>query len=522
MRLRGVLLGCCIFCSVYACADSYVRQASIDALHYDIAIQVTDGSSLITAATRIDIRIRNKSASGMWLDLEDLPVDKLRVGGKDCPFTAGNGRLTFDFDRTYSPGEIVRIEVQYHGQPRDGLLFVRNKYGRAVVFADNWPNRAHYWFPSIDHPSDKATISFAITAPQKYQVIATGRMERTTLLPDGQQLTIWTEAKAIPTYCMVFGVAEFSVQRSVTGTVPLAWYAYPQDSGFTDQGFVRTSAVLGYFQTLIAPYPYEKLSQVESVIRTGAMENSGTIFYSEALIRDAPIPQETLAHEIAHQWFGDSVTESDWDDLWLSEGFATYLEALFYEQVNGKEAFKSKMARHAEKIAAYTPSRTTPIVDPIQTDPWKKLTPLNYEKGAWVLHMLRGMMGDEIFLKAVRRFYNSFEGGNASTGDFEKVMESVSGIDLSGFFRQWLFQPGMPEYRVSWQWIDSAGELEIKVSQLQNGHLFDMPVEIQVSAGQRKRVFKFRAPAASNTFRILLEERPASVELDPDNWILKK
>jgi len=502
-------------------ADPYVRQPSVDAIHYNISIEVTDTSDSIAGITKLQVLIRDKSATGMWLDFEDMSIEKLLVGGIERPFTHGNGRLAFEFDRTYSHNETVGIEVRYHGKPQEGLLFGRNRYGRRVIFANNWPDNARHWFPSIDHPSDKAAVSFTVTAPKKYTVVANGKMGRTVLLPRERRVVQWSEGKAIPTYSMAFGIAEFSVLNSVEGVIPLAWYVYPQDSEFAAAKFRRTARMLAFYEVLIGPYPYEKLAQVESIVKFGAMENSNAIFYSDSLFLAKPVSDEPVAHEIAHQWFGNSVTESDWDHLWLSEGFATYFEALFFEHIDGPEALKQVMARYADRIAVYKPVLYEPVVNPGQTDPLKKLTPLTYEKGAWILHMLRGMLGDEMFFNGIRRYYSMYEGRNASSEDFQKVMEAVSATDLSSYFRQWLHLPCLPEYRLTWHWSESAGELEISVLQVQATGLFDMPMEIVVSAENRKDVHRIRIHEAAHSFRIPLRIKPSAVELDPNNWILK-
>ena len=241
-------------------ADPYVRQPSVDAIHYDISIEVTDISDSITGIAKIQVLIRDASATGMWLDFEDMSVEKLFVGGTEQPFTYGNGRLAFAYDRSYSRNETVGIEVRYHGKPQAGLLFGRNRYGRRVIFADNWPDNARHWFPSIDHPSDKAAVSFTVTAPKKYTVVANGKMGRTVPLPKERRVARWSEGKAIPTYSMAFGIAEFSVLNSVEGAIPLAWYVYPQDSEFAAAKFRRTAQMLAFFEDRIGPYPYEKLA----------------------------------------------------------------------------------------------------------------------------------------------------------------------------------------------------------------------------------------------------------------------
>jgi aminopeptidase N len=503
-------------------ADAYVRQPSIDVIHYNISLELRDDSDSITGTTRIQILIRNDNVTGMWLDLADMHVDKLLADGVVRPFTYRDGRLSFDFDRNHSINKTLVVEVRYHGKPAsEAMIIGKNQYGRRVIFTNNWPDRAHHWFPSIDHPSDKATADITVIAPKKYDVVSNGRLVRTESLPDRRKRTYWSESKDIPTYCMAIGVAEFSIRRQADlDNVPLDWYSYPQDVEAAAIKFRRTAEALRYFSTLIGPYPYEKLAQVQSTIPYGGMENASAIFYPESLFKmpesDYPVP-----HEIAHQWFGDSITESDWDHFWLSEGFATYFEALFYEHLQGSDLLKRTMAAGAKRLDDYNPARTTPMIDPGETDPLKKLNPLNYDKGAWILHMLRGLLGDDVFFKGIHDYYRLHAGGNARSEDFQKAMESASGVSLSTFFRQWLHQPGWPRYGVSWHWDESEHQATCVVRQLQNTGLFDMPLDIAFKLETRREVRRFRIADAEHEFKIPLPRKPSSIEIDPDGWILK-
>jgi aminopeptidase N len=512
-----------LFLAVFSRADTYVRQPSVDVIHYDISIELADTSDSIRGTTKVHVLMRSEGVSGMWLDFADMDVDQLLVRGSERPFTHRDGRLSFDFDRKYSKNEIAVIEVRYHGRPEHGGMVIgKNGYGRRVFFTDNWPDNAHRWFPSVDHPSDKATVDVTVIAPEKYDVVSNGRLVKTVSLRDGRKLTQWTESKTIPTYCVAIGAAEFSiVHPKDIDRIPLYWYSFPQGSEAAAQKFNRTAPALLYFETLIGPYPYEKLAQVQSTIPEGGMENASAIFYSESSFKGMPLSEYPVPHEIAHQWFGDSITEADWDHLWLSEGFATYFDALFYESLQGRESLKQIMADYAKKLDGYASARSAPIVDPSQTDLLKKLNPLSYEKGAWVLHMLRRILGDAKFFEGIRRYYGLYAGANALSEDFQKVMESVSGMSLSAFFRQWLYQPGWPEYRVSWHWDGAAGEVELQVRQMQTTGLFDMPLEIAFSVENRKEVYKFQVVDAAHRFRIPLPTRPLAVEIDPDGWVLK-
>jgi aminopeptidase N len=504
-------------------ADTYIRQPSIDIVHYDISLEFIQTSDSIIGTTKIHALMRNEGVSRMWLDLEEMVVDVLTVQGIETPFTHIDGRLSFDLGRTYSKNELAVVEVRYHGTAQnDGILIKKNSYGNQVFFTDSWPNYAHHWFPSIDHPSDKASVNITITAPGKFDVVSNGNMVYMLMLPDGRKVTQWTESKAIPTYSIAAGIAKFTIgdQPDPDG-IQLSWYSYPQDSQAAARKFSRTAQMLTYFSALIGPYPYLKLAQVESATRMKAMENANAIFYSESSLQQDPVSEDPVPHEIAHQWFGNSVTQADWDHLWLSEGFATYFSALFYEHLYGPESLKQIMSQHAETLRCYPLAQSSPVIDPSQTDPTEKLNPLNYEKGAWILHMLRGMLGDSKFFAGIRRYYNLYKGGNALSEDFQVVLESVSGISLKNFFRQWLHQPGWPQYRLLWKWNEAEREAEVIVIQTQKTGLFNMPMDIAFSSGKQQEIHKIRISDKVNEFRIPLNITPSTLEIDPEGWVLK-
>ncbi len=391
-------------------ADTYIRQTAVDIVRYEISLELTDRSDVIAATTTIHVRMRENRVSGMKLDFEGMRTDRVRVHGSERQFQHRDGTLSFSFDRIYTRDELAIVDVSYHGKPEHGLLIGRNRYGRRVFFSENWPDRARHWIPSIDHPYDKASVQLTVTAPQKYIIISNGRLVDTRLLPNRRKRTRWEEMKAIPTYCIALGAAEFNIMpQKQAGGVPIEWYSYPEDSESAARKFSSTAGALEYFSSLIAPYPYEKLAQVQATVSFWGMENAGAIFYKESSIQDAPDTEEPVPHEIAHQWFGNSVTPGDWDHIWLSEGFATYMEALFEEHRYGARALQRIMDDHALRLNKDRDARRKPILDPDQPDIGRKLNPVNYQKGAWVLHMLRGIMGDTSFFEGIRRYYRLHE-----------------------------------------------------------------------------------------------------------------
>jgi len=317
-----------LFFASFCLADSYVRQPSVDVLLYDIAIEFTDASDSITGDTRIHVRMQDEKVAAMHLDFAGMQIDSVRMDGIERAYSYQNDRLSVEFGRTYSKNEIAVIEVGYHGKPGNkGMWIGENQYHRRVLFTNNWPNYAHYWFPAIDHPYDKAMVNVSVTAPAKYEVISNGLRAGNELLRDGRKITRWKEIRPIPTYCIAIAIAEFSIspKKESAGT-PFQWYAFSEDAQAAARKFHNTRSILNYFKNLIGPFPYEKLAQVQASIPFDGMENASAIFYSETLFKDKLGNDDPMPHEIAHQWFGDSVTVADWDELWLSEGFASYFE----------------------------------------------------------------------------------------------------------------------------------------------------------------------------------------------------
>ncbi|HYV25170.1 MAG TPA: M1 family aminopeptidase, partial [Pyrinomonadaceae bacterium] len=325
-------------------------------LHYDVELNFDDQLSGFTSArTRISVEVLAQTLNKIDLDFGDLPIDSIFVSDKPAQFERTSETLNVQLAQTAKRGDKLAVTVTYHGHPKDGLIFATDRDGKASATGDNWPNRVHYWIPSLDHPSAKATVSFSISAPQRYEVTANGKFITLT----GNAVTShwkFEESKAIPPYCMIVAVNQGAIINTPYQPVPLIYNVPQKDRDYAPKGFSPAGPSLSFFSQTIAPYPYEKLALIIGATRFGGMENSSAIVFTNTLFDQRPgefsapagsstktsqrfgIPiriESVVAHEIAHQWFGDSVTESTWADLWLSEGFATYFAGLFIQKQDG-------------------------------------------------------------------------------------------------------------------------------------------------------------------------------------------
>ncbi len=514
LRLFALLL---IFCTAARTQDGYVRQPGYDVWHYDLALDISEHGNDVRGEATIRIVVRESNSSELRLDLKKMSVAAVRIAQQALPFKYDGYTLAVVLPAGYKSGDTLQLAISYSGTPQDGLIIRNNKFGRRVMFADNWPDRASFWFPAIDHPSDKATVDFRLTVPAHLTVVANGLLQEVRASRPEHKTWHWRERTPIPTYCMVFGAAEFAVGSLAPGTsFPVSYYVFPEEAAHAQQNFGRVPEMIDFFTKRIGEFPYEKLALVQSVTRFGGMENASVVFFAENSFGKDLNFEGTTAHEIAHQWFGDAVTPAGWQHLWLSEGFATYGEALFYEYTDGPEKFREKMAARRETYLQFAQQHPHGrVLEAGITDYMQLLNASNYSKGAWVLHMLREFVGEENFWLGLRTYYARFRNDNATTDDLLVVMEEVSGDSLKWFFKQWLEQPGHPQVQISWQWHPLASSLEVTLRQTQEEHYDRLPIEIGWQAGSENGLEHMEMVQSEQKMRIKAPRMPDRIVVDP-------
>jgi aminopeptidase N len=506
-------------------ADTYPRQPAVDAVHYRFAVTIAEQSPRITAEASATFRLLAPTPH-IELDLisesggNGMAVRSVTAAGATVAFTHHGNRLRLPVPAATQPGQDVTYVIAYAGTPADGLRVFTNMHRERVVFSEGWPNRARHWLPMIDHPYDKATGEMIVTAPASFQVVSNGVLVEEVDLGAGQRRTHWKQSVPIASWLFAVGVARFDAHYAgATQGVPLQTWAFPQDRAAARTLFEETSRrAMDFFSARVGAFPYEKLANVQASGFGGGMENATVIFYGEKGVASGRGP---VVHEIAHQWFGNSVTERDWDDVWLSEGFATYFALLYDEQFEGRDAFVAGLKRsRASILESARKLPDTPVVHRNLDDMERVLNTFVYQKGGWVLHMLRREIGADVFWTGIREYYRRYRDRNASSDDLRQVMEQVSGRDLRWFFAQWLNRGGNPRVEGSWRYDAVRKRVDITLKQTHAGDPFRLNLDVGIDTSEGSRTERLQFDRAIQTLSVQADTAPASVTLDPDTWTL--
>lgn len=514
--------------------DPYPKNPNIDILNYKFEIHLNDTSDIIYGSADIALNIKD-SEDRVRLDLisqgkdgKGMEVKKVTFNGSEVSYSHDNDVLLIETGAfEYTSRDI--INVVYSGMPITGLIIGPNMHGDRTFFSDNWPNKARNWLPLVDHPYDKSTAEFVVIAPNHYQVISNGLLVEETNLNKELKKTHWKQSVPISCWLYALGVAEFAVDYVdyFEGKSIQTWvYKQDRDNGFYDFK-IPTKHTMEFFSDYIGPFAYEKLANVQSNSVKGGMESATAIFYSDVSVTgDRSVRwRNVVIHEVAHQWFGNCVTEYDWDDVWLSEGFATYFTLMFREHAYGRDDFVNGL-NDAKRLVYnhYKTDKESSIVHNNLKDMKDVLTySLQYQKGAWVLHMLRNYVGEDNFRKGIRNYYKKYYNSTTTTNQFKTEMEVVSGMNLDTFFDQWLYKGGNMVLDGSWKFDEKKGRIEVNLNQVQNdGYLFEMPVELGISYNDKnlEKIQTVKLEKEKGRFYIASDSKPISIKIDPNTKLL--
>lgn len=518
-------------------ADNYPVNEFLDIAHYRFELTLSDETDEISGTATVQAKFLRTGIRQFRLDLvkrsaerdgRGMVVHSVTHKGDTLTFDHSGDTLLVDLPAPSRVNDVMDFKIEYSGIPATGLLIKDNKYGERTFFSDNWPDKARNWLPTVDHISDKATSEFLIIAPGHYQIVSNGLLQEQSDLAGGLRLTHWKQSIPTAPWLFVLAAANFAVQyvdefdhKSIQTWV----YHQDRDAGFYDFA-VPTRQALEFFSNYVGPFAYEKLANIQSNSVGGGMEAASAILYGD----DSVTGQRTarwrsvIVHELAHQWFGNSVTEASWDDVWLSEGFATYFTQLFFEYAEGHDAFVERMIAARNRVFEFhAKDPDYRIVHDNLNDMSKVTTRQTYDKGAWILHMIRNEIGDESWRTGIRNYYRKYMNLHATTGDFRDEMEAVCDCNLKPLFAQWLYQGGNILMNGEWHYADSTNTVEVVLSQVQNdGFNFSVDVEIGIFGNNDLLPSIHRIPLNGTGGRLSIPfaAKPERVVVDPRTVLL--
>jgi aminopeptidase N len=501
-----------------AVQTSLPSQEDYDVKHYDLDLYFTTTGyqKRITGTVTVRAEVVGDFLDAVDLDFaETKTVDSVSVAGSPSTFTQTSTHVTVDLDRTYAQGEEFEVAVHYHGVIIGGGLRAENRSSGLLIWSLSSVYRAREWWPCKDWPWDKAdSVDVHINVPNTMTAVSNGVL---THVEDNGTRAIyhWHEKHPISTYLVSVACHPYTVfsdwyHYGPTDSMEVRHHVFPDHYPAVVESVQVTVSALELFAQLFGEYPFvdEKYGHSE-VEWSGGMEH-------QTVCTIGAWAEYLIVHELAHQWWGDMITCETFQHIWLNEGFATYAEALWWEATQGTEAYHTDMSRKV-----YFGAGTVIVEDPDNDEIFDY--DLSYCKGAWVLHMLRHVVGDSTFFDILRAYGSSdLRYGTATTEDFQGVCESVSGLDLDEFFHQWIYEEFYPIYECQWSWEGggSSYEVSVAIDQLQTNYVFNMPMDVTVYTVAGESTFVVGDSLAHQGFTLTVNAQPTGLELDRDNWIL--
>lgn len=532
-----VIMTAAIFATAQAKVQTFDRQHDYDAKHYLIKTSFDKKAKSIVGETTVTFSPTIDSFKTLNLDAVGLRVTAATVAdaGTKLNFAVKpGGVLSIDLDRAYSKGETISVRISYSASPKKGIYFVEETDEHsAQIWTQGEPDEARHWFPSFDFPSDRATTEQMLTVDKDETVIANGEFLGKSDESNGRVTWHYKMPVSHPVYLVSFVIGKYSRIDDARGPVPMAFYTYPGRETNAKAAFDRTADMMATFERLTGvKFPFNKYDQtIVSNFAFGGMENITATTYADQEIFfydmdfGKPLVTDLVSHELAHSWFGNLVTCNNWAELWLNEGFATFMEAAYREAAFGRDNYLSKIRTDAGSFLmkdAVTNRRhglynlRAGEVDKLFDD-----ASVTYNKGGVVLHMLREEIGNEAFWKGANIYLNRHRLGTVRTTDLIAAMEEASGKDLDWFFDQWVFKSGAPRITITSVYSARSQSIKITATQTQKADAivpavfrFNLPLSITTSKGVIEKDLMLDARANSITVKV--PARPSGIEVVDD------
>jgi aminopeptidase N len=506
--------------------------STLDVLHYKIEVELDMSRGMLGGRITLTTCV-NSAVSEILLNAACLSIDHATVNAEvwSPSIDSANESVTLHSPGTIlAAGDTVTVVVEYRRVPgikrpggRWGYYFFLDTLGLPsnLGYTMAEPSDARFWMPCVDTPTDKATVELFVTVPRGYVAASNGRLLGVINTTDSTTVWQWEESHPIATYLIAITASRFSIStlpfvRAEGDTVPLQYYVWPEDS-LECAGYLPTvrDMIVG-LSKIFGPYPFDKYGMTAIVpFGFGGMEHQTITTMNRYVKTD----ERVVLHELAHQWWGDLVTCGTWKDVWLNESFATYAEALWEEQKSGRYALRLYMNSNLAHFF-YGSWQGGPY-DP-EGQGFNLFDDVVYSKGAWVLHMLRGVVGDSTFFHALHHYRDLYASRTATTEDLKAVLDTVSGQNIDWFFAEWVYGRGWPVYNMSYTWAADTLHLTLTQNQEAAWPVFRIPLQVRVENDFVDTLVTIKPDARVYQTSVYVPFQPARVLLDPDSLVLKQ
>jgi aminopeptidase N len=512
------------------------RDRVVDVLHMKIDIKLDVPGKRVSGTVTHSVAPLNDGTRYVEFDAIGMVIPAVTVAKKPAPFDYDGAKLRVDIGEGRKRGQELAIGVAFEASPRIGMYFIapdKAYPGKPVqVWTQCQDEDTRYWLPCFDHPSEKATSEMIVTVPGEWFALSNGRLLLDKKNRDGTRTFHWHQDRPHSTYLLTLAAGEFRRLDATRDGLTIDYYVEEKDAADAERTFANTPAMVALFEKVTGvKYPWSKYSQV--VVRDfvfGGMENTSATTMTENIIVDRKAAVDftsdpLISHELAHQWFGDLLTCRDWSHGWLNESFATYLEMLWDEEHLGVDMYRQGAIENTELYLEERYRR--PIVTNVFNEPIDLFDRHLYEKGSVVLHMLRGLLGDDQFFRSIQRYVRDNQERSVITQDLANAIAAETGRNLDWFFDQWVYRPGHPSFKVSWSWDEASRLATVNVKQTQKADdgtpVFRVPLNIDFKKGRAKPVaFPVEITEADHTFVFPLPAKPDLCRFDPYNRVLKE
>ncbi len=505
-----------------------------DVIHYKLDIRVDEVAKSISGKTTITLIPQFPKLETVLLNAGEMTIKRVTINnGAELKFDSTTYMLNVHLDKSYSWKDTLRLTVEYSCNPKRGMTFYAPDSGypnkRWQFWSQGEDTTNHFWFPCYDYPNDKATSEVIITVNKKFSALSNGKLLSVKENKKENTKTFhWKQSKPHSSYLVMIAGGEYAVLKDKAGKLPLEYYVYPDDTLNGRICFSETPKMIKFFNEKIGfDYPWEKYGQIILQDHFGGMENTGattlsdnaTVYDERVRIDESPV--SLLAHELAHQWWGDVVTCRDFRHAWLNESFATYFDPLYFEHWKGRDEFDLRMYDNQNSgIWVDTARGRKPVVS--EGSYGENI----YPRGASILHMLRFLLGDELFWKSIKHYITKYQFQPVETNDFEIAIEEATGQNLYWFFDQWIYKAGLPIFNIGYTWSDSSQQVSMRVEQIQTMDsltgVFRTPVNIEITTPSGSTNYRVNILTKDTTFVFPASQKPLLVVFDKGNWLLKR